>query len=254
VIGELLRSPDVAALQRTAAALFVKAAVEAIRSRGIFTVVLSGGSTPKGAYSLLAEDETLRKQVAWAQVRFFFGDERHVPPDHPDSNFRMAHEAMLSRLPIDPNQVSRIKGEYADASRAAEEYERDLRSAATANGLAADDGVPVFDLVLLGLGPDGHTASLFPGTSALHEQRRLVVANRVAKLDTDRITLTAPVLNGASDVLFLIQGADKAEALHAVLEGPYDPDRLPAQLIRPRHGRLRWLADPAAAARLGAMA
>jgi 6-phosphogluconolactonase len=251
MIGELLRSPDVTTLQRTAAELFVVAAVDAIRGRGVFTVALSGGTTPKGVYTLLAEDDTLRQQVPWEQVLFFWGDERHVPPDHPDSNFRMAYDAMLSRLPIDPDHLWRIKGEYEDASKAAEEYERDLRGVVRA-GRAEDDGLPRFDLVLLGIGPDGHTASLFPGTSALHEPRRLVVANRVAKLDTERITLTAPVLNNASDVLFLIHGADKAEALHAVLDGPHDPERLPAQLIRPRHGRLRWLVDPTAAARLGA--
>jgi len=159
---------------------------------------------------------------------------------------------MLSRLAIDPGQVWRIKGEYEDASKAADEYEDELRNVAAANRTVDEDGMPRFDLVLLGMGPDGHTASLFPGTAALHEQRRLVVSNRVAKFDTERITLTAPALNNASDVLFLIHGADKAEALRAVLEGPYDPERLPSQLIRPRHGRLRWLVDPTAAGRLSA--
>ena len=250
MIGELLRSPDVAALQRTAAAFFVEAAVEAIRARGVFSVALSGGTTPKAVYARIAEDEALRRQVHWAHVLFFWGDERHVPPDHPDSNFRMAEEAMLNRLPIDPHNVYRIKGEYQDAAKAAEEYERHLRGIVGARYTADDGALPRFDLVLLGLGADGHTASLFPGSPALRQERRLVVANPVAKMNTDRITLTAPVFNNAADVVFLVQGADKADALHAVLEGPYDPERLPAQMIRPRQGRLRWLVDPAAAARL----
>jgi len=251
VTGEVLRAPDVATLQRMAAELFVTAALDATRARGVFTVVLSGGTTPKGVYERLADDEALRNQVPWESVLFFWGDERHVPPDHPDSNFRMANEAMLRRLPLDPNHVWRIKGEYQDASKAADEYERDLRRIVGSN-VGGGAMLPRFDLVLLGMGADGHTASLFPGTAAVHEQRRLVMANRVPRFDTDRITLTAPVLNNGSDVMFLVQGADKADALHAVLEGPQDPERLPSQLIRPRHGRLRWLVDPAAAARLSA--
>jgi 6-phosphogluconolactonase len=250
VIGEVFRSPDVVSLEQSAAELFVAAAGDALRARGVFTVVLSGGTTPKGVYSRLAEDDALRREVDWQHVLFFWGDERHVPPDHPDSNFRMAYESMLSRLPIDPNNVWRIKGEYDEASKAADEYERDLRGIVGAR-YTEDDGVlPRFDLVLLGLGADGHTASLFPGSPALHEERRLVVPNRVTKLDADRITLTAPVLNNASEVVFIVQGADKADALHAVLDGPYDPERLPAQLIRPLQGRLRWLVDSTAAARL----
>jgi len=250
VIGELLRSPDVASLQQSAAELFVAAAVEAIRARDVFTVVLSGGTTPKAVYSRIAEDDALRRQVHWAHVLFFWGDERHVPPDHPESNFRMADEAMLSRLPVDPRNVCRIKGEYEDASKAAAEYERDLRGIVGARYTEDDGALPRFDLVLLGMGADGHTASLFPGSPALREERRLVVANPVAKLNTERITMTAPVFNNAADVVFLVQGADKADALHAVLEGPHDPERLPAQMIRPRNGRLRWLVDPEAAARL----
>ena len=250
--GEILRSPDVAGLQQSAAELFVAVATDALRARGRFTVVLSGGTTPKGVYSRLAEDDALRRKVDWERVLFFWGDERHVPPDHPDSNFRMANESMLSRLPIDPSHVWRIKGEYEDASKAADEYERDLRGIVGGRYTEEDGALPRFDLVLLGLGTDGHTASLFPHSSALHEVQRLVVAHRIARLATERITLTAPVLNNASDVMFLVQGADKADALRAVLEGPDDPERLPAQLIHPRHGRLRWLVDPTAAAQLSA--
>lgn len=220
-------------------------------------VALAGGTTPRGVYARLADDRALRSQIAWEQVRFFWGDERHVPPDHPDSNFRMAHDAMLGRLPVDPSHMWRIKGEYHDASQAAEEYEHDLQrvfglgrpgAAVRSDGppeLA--DQLPRFDLVLLGMGAEGHTASLFPGTAALHEPHRLVVANWVDKLDTARITLTPRVLNNAAEVLFLVHGADKAEALSAVLDGPYEPDRLPAQLIHPRDGRVRWLVDPTAA-------
>jgi len=244
--GEVRREASVPALHRAAAELFVSAAEAAVRDRGAFSVALAGGNTPRGLYALLAGDASLRARVPWERVRIFFGDERHVPPDHPDSNFRMAQETLLAQVPIAADHVWRMKAEYEDAERTAAEYERDIRAA-----FALPPGArPKFDLVLLGLGPDGHTASLFPGTAALHERSRLVVANRVEKLDTDRVTLTAPVLNDAREVLFLVAGADKAPALKAVLEGPDEPERFPAQLIRPADGVLRWLVDPAAAAAL----
>jgi len=230
-------------LHRSAAEFFVSTAAEAIQARGTFTVALAGGATPKAVYSLLADDTALRSQVRWESVEFFWGDERHVGPDHPDSNFRMAYESMLNRLPIDPSHVWRIKGEYARASDAAQEYERDLRNVFRLNA----GHVPDLDLVLLGMGADGHTASLFPATEALREQERLAVANRVEQLQGDRITLTLPVLNNAKQVAFVVQGDGKAEALKAVIEGPYSPDLLPAQLIRPIHGRLTWFVDMSAA-------
>jgi 6-phosphogluconolactonase len=237
------RVDDASALHEAGAAKFASAAVQAIDARSVFRVALAGGSTPKGVYARLAEDVRWRSQVQWGKIQFFWGDERHVGPDHPDSNYRMAREAMLDRLPIDPAHVWRMKGEYEDAARAADEYQRDLRSV-----FALSDGqCPRFDLILLGMGADGHTASLFPGTDALRERRRLAVANHVEKLATDRMTLTVPVFNHGIDVLFLVQGPDKAEALKAVLEGPYDPERLPAQLIQPASGRLTWLVDSAAA-------
>ncbi len=245
MIAEVNRVDDVGALHQSAAAMFVSAAVRAVRERGSFKVALAGGTTPKGVYSRLADDDRLRSRVAWERVQFFWGDERHVGPDHVDSNFRMAQEAMLNRLPINGSHVWRIKGEYPDAGRAAEEYERDLWTAFGAGETSAE--MPRFDLVLLGMGPDGHTASLFPGTDALREQRRLAVSNWVDKLKTERITLTPPVLNNAAEVLFLVHGPDKAAALQAVIEGPYQPDQLPAQLIRPRQGRVLWLVDPSAA-------
>jgi len=241
--AEIVRVPDLAALHESAADAFVSAAVDAVRERGIFRVALAGGSTPEGMYTLLAHDSSRRSEVPWPHVHFFWGDERHVPPDHSDSNFRMAWQAMLAHLPIEPGQIWRIKGEYEDASKAANEYEHDLRRAFD----IGEGRWPEFDLILLGMGADGHTASLFPGTAALQEQRRLALANRVQKLDTDRITLTAPVLNNAVSVLFLVHGADKAEALKDVLEGAYQPDRRPAQLVRPSRGRLRWIVDQSAA-------
>jgi 6-phosphogluconolactonase len=237
---------DPAALARIAADLFVAAARRAVDDKGRFTVALSGGSTPGALYSLLATETTLRAQVPWRQVHFFFGDERHVGPDHPDSNYRTAHEAMLGPMAIGPDQVSRMKGEYPLAAAAAAEYEDGLRRFFQLSSTA----FPRFDLILLGMGPDGHTASLFPGTRALLQENQLVVANWVGKFYTERITMTAPVLNNAASVLFMAHGEDKAQVLKAVLEGPHEPMQLPSQLIRPRSGALVWLVDQAAASLL----
>lgn len=240
---EIIILPSVDALYGAAAAEFVRAAQEAAQSNGTFNVVLSGGSTPRALYSRLATDPGLRAQVPWEKINFFWGDERHVSPDHPDSNFRMVNEAMISRVPVTAAQIWRIKGELADAKEAAGEYEQRLRECFH----LADGVAPRFDLVLLGMGSDGHTASLFPGTKALDETQRLVVANWVGKFYAERITLTAPVLNNAALVLFLVRGEDKAPALKAVLEGPSEPAQLPAQLIRPSKGTLTWLVDSSAA-------
>jgi 6-phosphogluconolactonase len=194
----------------------------------------------------LATDPALRAQVPWDKTYVFWGDERHVPPDHADSNYRMADEAMLSKAPIPPANVYRIKSENPDASKAAEDYEQALRAYFH---LTAGQ-FPRFDLVFLGLGPEGHTASLFPGTKALHETARLVVSSWVGKFYTDRITMTPPTLNNAACVIFLVSGDDKALPLKAVLEGNYEPEQLPAQLIRPSHGKVLWLVDRAAASLL----
>lgn len=234
--------PDVNALYGAAAAEFLQSAQEAAKVKGAFNVVLSGGSTPRALYSRLANDPGLRAQIPWEQINFFWGDERHVPPDHPHSNFCMVNEAMLSRVALKPAQFWRIKGELAEAEDAASDYERRLRDFFR----LADGQLPRFDLVLLGMGPDGHTASLFPGTKALHETQRLVVANWIGKFYAQRITLTAPVLNNAARILFLVHGEDKAPALKAVLEGPFEPEQLPAQLIRPSSGRATWLVDASA--------
>lgn len=240
VIGELRRFPSLQDLQTAAASLFAAEATHAIAEQGVFRVALSGGSTPRAVFSQLADDPALRSRINWMKVLFFWGDERHVPPDHPDSNYRMASEAMLDRLPIDRRHVYRMKGEDPDAARAAAEYEATLRAAFD---LKPGD-LPRFDLLMLGMGPDGHAASLFPGTTALHETRRLVVANHVPQLNTDRITLTAPALNAAALVLFLVTGEDKAPALKEVLEGPSNPERFPSQLVRPTQGELLWFVDP----------
>jgi 6-phosphogluconolactonase len=208
-------------------------------------VVLSGGSTPLGLYSLLATSPALRTQVPWSSTHVFWGDERHVPPDHPDSNFRGADAALLSQVPIPASNVHRIRAEL-DAVSAAREYEAEIRGVF---GLGGDE-LPRFDVLLLGMGNDGHTASLFPGTSALHADEHLVVANWVGKLDTERITLTASVLNNAACILVLVTGEDKAPAAKAVLHGAYEPEQLPAQLLAPTQGQLVWLLDRAAASRL----
>jgi 6-phosphogluconolactonase len=230
---------DAAALYRAGAAEFVRQASAAVAATGTFTVALSGGSTPKGLYTLLATDPTFRAQVPWDNIHVFWGDERHVPPDDAESNYRMAHEVMLSKVPIPPANVHRITSEHAEASQAAEAYEQVLQ----AFFRPPAGQFPCFDLIFLGLGPEGHTASLFPGTKALHEEQRLVVSNWVGKFYTDRITMTPPILNNAACVIFLVSGEDKALPLKAVLEGAYEPEQLPAQLIRPRHGRLLWLVD-----------
>ena len=237
---------DSEAVSRAAADEFIRCAQEAIAARGRFLVALSGGSTPKRLFQLLAEPP-YQDRVDWGKVEFFWGDERSVPPDNNDSNYRMAREAMLDKLPISASQVHRIEAERTDRKQAARDYEATL---ARVFKVSPGSDVPHFDLTLLGMGPDGHTASLFPQTAALKETSRRVVVNYVPKFKTDRITLTVPVLNGAREVLFLVAGADKTDALREVLEGPPNSDLYPSQLIRPVSGRLVWFLDRAAAAKL----
>ncbi len=238
--------PDAAALARAAADEFILAARAAIPARGRFTVALSGGSTPKAIFALLAAEELSgSNRLPWDQVRIFFGDERHVPPDHPDSNYRMASEALLAKVPIPEGNVHRVQAEL-DAASAAADYETELRQVFA---LQAGE-VPRFDLIMLGLGPDGHTASLFPGTAALEERTALVTANWVEKLKNHRITFTYPVLNGAAEVMFVAGGTDKAAMLRNVLRGDASGHTYPAQFVRPNSGRLLWLVDEAAAANL----
>ena len=234
---------DPAAITRRAADEFVMSASEAVAQHGVFNVAFAGGSTPKSLYALLADDAAYRSKIVWDKMRVFFGDERHVPPDHSDSNFRMASEALFSKGLLKPEQIARIKGEYPDTEKAALEYEQVLR----AYFQLRDGEYPRFDLVLLGMGDEGHTLSLFPGTKALHPGGRIVVRNWVGKFFTERITITAETANHANRVIFMITRADKAPALKAVLEGPYEPEQLPAQFIQPLSGHALWLLDRDAA-------
>lgn len=237
---------DPTALAREAAEQCAKIAEEAVVRSGRFTVVLSGGSSPKLLYSVLAA-EPYRTRLPWRRTTVFWGDERPVPPTHPDSNVGMARATLLDRVPIPPDRVHSMKAEREDLDAAAHEYQAEIAGTFEVSPSGAP---PAFDLILLGLGADGHTASLFPHTEAVRETMRWVLRNHVPKLRTDRLTLTAPILNRGAIVLFLVTGADKAAALQGVLEGPADPERLPAQLIRPVAGRLVWLVDRPAASRL----
>ena len=240
--ADLAVLPSAAALADATAARFVAAAEDAIASRGQFIVALSGGSTPRDTYRQLAT-EALVSRVMWSRVQVLWGDERCVPPDHMESNYRMARDTLLDRVPVPAGNVHRILGEDAPTS-AAEAYEATLRAL-----LRTPAGARI-DLVLLGLGEDGHTASLFPGSAAVHEQTRWVMAARAPAASMWRITLTPAVINAAAEVLFLVSGGAKAAILRRVLEGPRRPQELPAQAIAPSNGRVRWCVDAAAAADL----
>lgn len=216
---------------------------DAVAARGRCTVAMSGGSTPRSVYQLLAAP-AFRGRVRWSDIHFFWGDERHVPPDHPDSNYRMAVEAMLSKVPVLPGNVHRMRGEVPDAARAARDYDGLIREC------VEGEPMPRFDVIHLGIGTDGHTASLFPGTSALRERERFCVANWVAKLDAHRITLTLPVLHSARVVVFIAAGTEKASIIRHVLRESAELAPLPAQLVRPADGDLWWMIDRAAAAEL----
>jgi 6-phosphogluconolactonase len=235
-------------LFQAAAEEVLRIATDAVAKRGRFTMALSGGSTPKNLYTLIAANASAA--LPWAQMFFFWGDERHVPPDDPDSNYRMAKEALLSKVPIPPGNIFPIPAENQDAVAAADAYEQTVRKF-----FALPPGeFPRFDLILLGMGPDGHTASLFPETAALQEKSRLVVANWVEKLKTSRITFTLPVLNAARCVAFLVSGADKAAVLHEVLEGSAVAEKYPSKLVQPTNGKLIWFLDRAAASQLSTAA
>ena len=228
-----------------AAQQFCQVTEEAITGSGRMTVALAGGSTPKALYSLLAS-EPYRSMVDWSKIHFFWGDERHVPPDHEDSNYRMAYESLLSQVPVASENIHRMQGELPKASDAADVYEEVLRSVFS----PSPGEVPIFDLILLGMGSDGHTASLFPGTDAVHESLRWVTAPWVEKFQTHRVTLTPVVINQARHVMFLVSGEDKASAVQAVLEGPTQPDRYPSQVVHPVSGELTWLIDERAGSQL----
>jgi 6-phosphogluconolactonase len=225
-----------------AAESFVTLANAAISDHSSFSAALAGGNTPRRLYELLAS-EVYRSRINWSAVYLFFGDERCVPHNHPDSNYRIVNEALISHIDIPLTNVRPITGED-DPVANARLYEADLRS------FFAGRPWPRFDLILLGLGEDGHTASLFPHTSALAEKDAWVVSNWVEKFGTYRITLSPAAINGAANVTFMVVGAEKAPALAAVINGPVDPERLPAQLIKPNNGVLTWLVDSAAASQL----
>ncbi|MGO9318240.1 MAG: 6-phosphogluconolactonase [Terracidiphilus sp.] len=240
--------PDPVALARHAAQYFVEMAGEAADALGSASIAISGGSTPKAAFELLADpNQPWRARMPWEKLDLYWVDERCVPPDHADSNYRMTREALLDRVPLRPQQIHRIEGEL-DPEAAAARYESELRSSFRLEGAES----PRFDLVALGLGSDGHTASLFPHTEAIHELTRLAVANHVPQLDAWRVTLTWPVINHARSVFFLVSGDDKASIVQQVLSGPRDPERLPSQLIWPSSGILTFILDKAAAALLPA--
>lgn len=236
-MAEVKVYPDPDSLARAAAALLVSRAEDAIAARGRFTVALSGGSTPKAMHTYLRG-----LKVEWARVHIFWGDERCVPPDHEHSNYRMARETLLDHIILPSENVRRIRGE-ADPEQAAADYENVLRS-------AFSDTPPRFDMIFLGMGDDGHTASIFPGTSAVNEQTRWVVAQAhdfpPPPLVT-RLTFTPPLINAAAHVVVLVAGAGKAERLKQVLQGPYQPEVLPAQIVKPTNGRVVWMVDEAAA-------
>src|SRR5437588_12560497 len=232
--------PDGDALRHEAAQYMVRIAQESIVSHGRFTCALSGGSTPKKLYGLLAS-EPYRSQIDWALVELFWSDERCVPPDDAESNYHMAQQVLLSKIPIPADQVHRMSADQPDRDAASQTYTEEMQRTFGTNG------IPNFDLIQLGMGPEGHTASLFPHQPSLHEQQRLVMPVSVPKPPPERLTFTPPILNAARNVLFLVTGADKADALHAVLEGEYNPDEYPAQIVRPASGEVTWMVDAAAA-------
>ncbi len=233
------------ALSRDAAHRFVSLAAQRTRVGERFSVALAGGSTPKMLYELLASP-MFRQAVDWEQVHIFFGDERAVPHDHPDSNFRMAHSALLSQVAIPAANIHPIQADAPDLEAAARSYTETLRAEFN---LTDDRPFPRFDLILLGMGPDGHTASLFPGKPSLQEKARLIVVSEPGLPPfVPRLTFTYPVLNSAANVLFLVTGADKAGTLSRMLTGPLDGESLPSQQVAPTDGTLAWLVDRAAMA------
>lgn len=215
-----------------------RAAAEYFVAQNPETVALSGGSTPKLMYQVLADE--FRDSVSWSNIQFFWSDERHVPPDHPDSNYRLAHEALLSYVPVSANNVHRFRSENPDAVAAAVEYEQTIIQ-------VTQQTLPRLDLIFLGLGTDGHTASIFPGSEVLHETKRLVAAPYVEKLKTYRLTMTLPLLNNGASIVFLVSGAEKAQIVKEVLQGE---QKYPAQAVKPTQGELIWMLDKDAAGKL----
>jgi 6-phosphogluconolactonase len=239
--------PNADALAHAAGVELLRLARESIAQRGVFTLALSGGSTPKKLYGLLANNPEFR-DFPWNETQLFFGDERHVPPDHQDSNYLMTKNTLLTSGHVPESHLHRVRAELPEASDTAAQYEAELRAFFSEDKCL--QGFPRFDAVLLGMGPDGHTASLFPGSKGLEETKRWVIANWVEKFKTDRITFTFPVLNAARNVLLLVAGADKTDMLHEVLVSKRTQAAYPVQRIVPVDGAKIWLLDEAAAAKL----
>jgi 6-phosphogluconolactonase len=235
--------PDISTLRNEAAQYIVRLANESIVMHGRFTIALSGGSTPKTIYGLLGSTP-YREQIDWSMVEIFWSDERCVPPDDPESNYHLAQQVLLSSIPISASQIHRMPADQADRDAASLSYTKEMQHT------FGTDGIPSFDLIQLGMGPEGHTASLFPHQPSLHEQQRLVMPVSVPKPPPDRLTFTPPLLNAARFILFLVIGDEKADAVQAVLEGDYQPDEYPAQIVRPPHGEVTWMLDTNAAAKL----
>lgn len=240
--------PDAESLISGAADFIAETAIRALAERGRFTLALSGGNTPKPVYARLAT-AAYRDRLDWNKIEIFFGDERCVPPDNPQSNYLMVRKTLLDQVPIPAGNVHRMRGEE-EPEKAAAAYADDLQRLFGGDAGAGEPPTEVFDLILLGIGNNGHTASLFPGLAAVTGRKRWVMAQYVEVVGMWRLTLTPVVINAARQVAFLVSGADKAEVLHQVLEGPYQPVVLPAQIIRPHPGELRWLLDAPAAAKL----
>jgi 6-phosphogluconolactonase len=238
--------PDAETLCRFAADALAQQAAQTVEAWGRFTLVLSGGSTPRRLYQILAQ-EPYRGGVPWDKVQFFWGDERCVPPDHADSNYGMAWKEWLKDMKLPPAHIHRLEADRTDLDVAACDYQKDIGAAL---GVWPFEPPPALDLVFLGMGPDGHTASLFPQTEALKPTVHWVMPNYVPKFKANRLTLTPTLLNQAKTIYFLVAGPDKAAVLKEVLEGPRDPERLPSQLIQPEKGNLVWLLDEAAASQL----
>ena len=232
---------------RAAAGLFASTAVEAVAARGVAKLAISGGSTPKTMLQMLAsKDEAFLGMVPWDKIELFWVDERCVGPEDAESNYGMTKKAMLDGVPLPAERIHRMEGEL-EPEVGASKYEAEIRNTFKLEGAET----PTFDLVLLGMGPDGHTASLFPHTEALDEMARICVANHVPQKDSWRVTLTWPVINQGRTVAFLIEGAAKAEVLQEVFRGPYQPETYPSQLIRPASGKLMLLLDEGSSAKLG---
>jgi 6-phosphogluconolactonase len=239
-------SSDAESAYTLAAQEIVDLAQQAVRASGKFTIALSGGSTPKKLYELLTSP-AWQSKMPWAKTEFFWGDERYVPQTDESSNFRMTSEAMLARVAVPAEHVHRVLTEN-EAQETASLYEKEVRKVVTAGA----DGLPEFDLVLLGLGTNGHMASLFPYQPALHEKTKIVIAEYIDEVKMTRLTFSAPLINAAKQIVFVALGKDKATVVKDVVTGVFDPERLPAQLVRPSHGHLTWILDPGSAEKLPA--